>query len=426
MHIDVIEGSDELAGLERDWRAVYDADPEAHYFVSWPWMSCWLKSAIKDWVVLAARPDGDDTRHVAFLALRPIVRFKRGTGLINQLVVACHGMSIYTGLVCDPAAEGDALPALARRLQEMQWASLELENFDMSDRRFALFETAFPVKTVKTTRLARFENAGGKDMGRCPAIDLPDDWETYLASAVGANTRQKIRRFLRKTDAGEEFRITHADADSFARDLDILLDLWGAMWDEEKGAEAQEIKKVNRLMLTSCFEAGALYLPVMWLGERPLGALAIVVDQVKRSYLFKITGRDENFTGPPPGFILHAHAIRHAIANGMRRYDFLPGNDSYKYLFGATDRRVRNVAIETKNGRNLNTTLDPRTLGRAVAMADRLRQTGKTAEAERAYRQILATDPGAQQAVLGLVNLLESKGDRKGAKRLMSSLLAKD
>jgi CelD/BcsL family acetyltransferase involved in cellulose biosynthesis len=251
---------------------------------------------------------------------------------------------------------------------------------------------------------------------------LPGDWESFLSNRLGSNTRQKIRRFLRKTDAGEDFRISHADTDTFARDLDILLDLWGIMWDEEKGDDAREIKKVNRLMLTACFDDGALYLPVMWQGDRPLGALAIVADDEKKSFLFKIAGRDETFNGPPPGFILHAHAIRHAIENGMRRYDFLPGNDAYKYTFGATDRRVRNVAIQTRNGRNLNKTLERLTLARAVAMAERLRQTGKLAEAERAYRQILDTEPGLQPAVLGLVTLLETKGDRRGAKKLLASL----
>jgi CelD/BcsL family acetyltransferase involved in cellulose biosynthesis len=386
-------------------------------------MSHWLAKAIKQWVVLAVRSDTDASRHVAFFALRPITRFKKGIGLYNELGVACQGMSNYTGLICDPAVEDRAIPALAQCLQGMHWANLNLESFKMSDERFELFRKSFPQTTFRTRKLTYLDDIDGRDPSLCPSLSLADDWETYLATKVGSNTRQKIRRFLRKVDEGDEFRITHADGDTAERDLDTLLRLWGTKWDEKKGDAADEIKKVNRLMLLHCFRKDALFLPTLWQGDRPLGALVIVVDRVKKSYLFKITGRDETFKGPPPGFILHAHAICHAIANGMRTYDFLQGNDPYKYLFGSEDRRVRFVALATKNGRNLNKTLDVRSLANAVKLADRLRQSGKLGEAERAYRQILESDTGHQPALLALVSLLQTKGDTKGAQKVMSSML---
>jgi Acetyltransferase (GNAT) domain len=423
MQIDIIDNRDDLDRLERDWRAVYAADPQAHYFVSWTWMSHWLDTAIKEWIVLAARSDSDPSRHVAFFALRPITRFKKGAGLYNELAVACRGLGSYSGLICDPAVEDRAIPALAQCLLGMNWANLNLESFNVSDERFALFQACFPQKTFRTHKLAIFDDIADKDISLCPCLALPDDWETYLAEKLSSNTRQKVRRFLRKVDDGDEFRITHADGDTVERDIDTLLRLWGTKWDEEKGDAAEEIKKVNRLMLRHCFDSDALFLPTIWQGDRPLGALAIVVDQVKKSYLFKITGRDETFKGPPPGFILHAHAIRHAIANGIRTYDFLLGNEAYKYLFGSVDRQVRNVAIATKTGRNPNRKLAARDLPGAVKLAERLRKSGKLGEAERAYRQILESDTAHQPALLGLVSLLQTKGDTKGAQKLMASML---
>jgi CelD/BcsL family acetyltransferase involved in cellulose biosynthesis len=74
---------------------------------------------------------------------------------------------------------------------------------------------------------------------------------------------------------------------------------------------------------------------VLWREETPLGALASFVDPQKASLLFYIGGRDESVDNPPPGLVLHAHSIRHAIANGFRTYDFLRGNEGYKYSLGA-------------------------------------------------------------------------------------------
>ncbi|MFX8797557.1 GNAT family N-acetyltransferase, partial [Acinetobacter baumannii] len=84
-----------------------------------------------------------------------------------------------------------------------------------------------------------------------------------------------------------------------------------------------------------------MYLPTLWKEDRPLAALATLIDRRKHAFLFYMTGRDETFDGPPPGVILHAHSIRHAIAGGFTEYDFLRGNESYKYSFGVKERRIR-------------------------------------------------------------------------------------
>ena len=56
--------------------------------------------------------------------------------------------------------------------------------------------------------------------------------------------------------------------------------------------------------------------------------------------------------------MLHAYAIRHAIANGMTEYDFLRGNEPYKYSFGCEERRIRSLFVTTKDHRNLGGKLD--------------------------------------------------------------------
>lgn len=40
----------------------------------------------------------------------------------------------------------------------------------------------------------------------CPFVALPSDWDAYLTK-LSANNRQKVRRWLRKVEAGEEYDI---------------------------------------------------------------------------------------------------------------------------------------------------------------------------------------------------------------------------
>ncbi len=46
-----------------------------------------------------------------------------------------------------------------------------------------------------------------------------------------------------------------------------------------------------------------------------------------------------------PGIIVTARCIEHAIRLGRRRFDFLRGDEVYKYRFGARDTEVRRLLI---------------------------------------------------------------------------------
>ena len=143
---------------------------------------------------------------------------------------------------------------------------------------------------------------------------------------------------LRKVDESDEYRIEISTTETYDRDLKALLDLWRIKWAPAKKDRTEAIVTRNYLMLSRCAEEGALFLPSFWHGDRMIAALATIADPVTKRYMFVITGRDEAFDDLPSGFILQAFSIRHAIAAGMKTYDFLRGNEPYKYLFGVKEK----------------------------------------------------------------------------------------
>jgi CelD/BcsL family acetyltransferase involved in cellulose biosynthesis len=46
-----------------------------------------------------------------------------------------------------------------------------------------------------------------------------------------------------------------------------------------------------------------------------------------------------------PGIVVTARSIEHAIALGRKKFDFLRGDEVYKYRFGAQDTQVRRLLI---------------------------------------------------------------------------------
>ena len=178
----------------------------------------------------------------------------------------------------------------------------------------------------------------------------------------------------------------------------------------------------NGAMLTRSFQSGMLYLPTFWHGERPVAALATLVDPRKRTFSFYMTGRDETFDGPPSGVILHAFSIRHAIANGFSEYDFLRGNEPYKYSFGCAEREIRCTVLETRNGRNLGGRIDTRSIQDVLRQATELHRKGQSADAEAGYRRILEIQPKHADALHRLGQLLAAKGDFAAARRMFRTL----
>lgn len=421
MRVDIIDTMPALLGLEENWNAVYDSDPDARFFLSWKWLSGWIAQIAGPWFVLAVRAHHDDSApYVAFLPLRIQTKVENGR-IHNELNMAGNFAADYTGLLCLPNAESRAIPTLARSIRRMNWARLNLENIHMSDARLSLLLAHFSKSDFEIDEVDRVSKVDGIDNNVCPFAALPADWDTYLQTLT-ANARQKIRRLLRTLDTAQEFHVTHATHETIDRDLGTLLRFWEVKWTPRKGEFARSIAESNRMMLTRSFRDGFLFLPTLWKGDRPLASLATLVDHGKRVFLFYMTGRDQTFEGLPTGLLLHAYSIRHAIENQMVEYDFLRGNETYKHSFSTDERRIRCVTVRTRSGLNLGSVIDRRTIPDVLREATELHRAGRLPDAERGYKQILRVSRKNTDAIHRLGQLYVAKGDHASAKELFLTL----
>jgi hypothetical protein len=423
MLVDVIDSFERFNRLRENWEAVYSADPEAQFFLSWTWLSQWLPARREPWFILAAKPHPDACAYVAFFPLRLHIKHSDGMGFRNEIGMAGNSAADYTGLLCLPDAQDQAIPAFARCLTTLNWTRLHLENVRISDERLRLLWTRFPARTFRTARIEHINKEDNIDNCICPQVSLPGTWDDYL-DGLSANTRQKIRRCLRLVESDDRFRITHADADTVERDIEILVGFWKSRWGDRKRDRLNVALNLLRTVLPRCFHNGCLFLPVLWREETPLGALASFVDPYKASLLFYVGGRDESVASPPPGLALHAHSIRYAISRGFRTYDFLRGNESYKYSLGAKEHRIRCLVIATRTGRNIGDRLDPRSLPTVFRRTTQLHRAGQFEAAERGYRQVLNVEPLHPAALYCLGQLMASKGQHGAAGSLFRTLLS--
>ena len=424
MRIDVITKYEDFLALKETWNSLYEKDPDAQFFLSWAFLSTYIRRYEGGWFILAARL-GEGTPYVALLPLRMRTRMSKKTGQFhNEINMAGNYAADYTGIICAPEFVDRAVPALAKHLRKMHWAKLHLENLRMSERRLRFFLKNLADERLDIRKMARVNKVDGINNCTCPSLDLPGSWDAYLEQKLGSNTRQKFRRFLRRVEGSDEFRITHADASTIDRDIGILLEFWRVKWTPRKGNLVPGLLKSNRLLFKNAFESGTLFLPILWHGEKPLCALAFFVDPVKRAMLFHMTGRDETADVIPSGMVLHAYCIRRAIEQGFRIYDFLRGDEPYKYTFAAKDTVINCMLVQTKTGRNLGERLDTRSVATVFRQATEFHAANQLAKAEAAYRQILQVDAKHARTLYVLGQLQSTKGDHWEAAKTYEALAA--
>lgn len=402
MHVDVIEFVDDLEALRPNWDRLYATDPEAHYFLSFMWIATWLKSRPLPWVVLAAKARAEDGDYVAFFPMQIGTGLEKGKGFYNTVVMGGSYYAVYTGVLCDPAFQKAAISAIADKLRTFHWTSLHLDDLYMSKERLAAFLDRFPSADFvsgKAIRPTHITDTGEKiDHDIYIYVKLPDDFERFLSEQLGAKTRRNVRHCLRKLDEGE-FRVTHADAGSIERDLEIFYMLWQRQWQQQNPRYARYIIDSSREMLMECFRDGTLLLPILWQGDKPLAGFVILLDRHRKSMVCFLGCRDTQFGNPSPGLMLHAANIRWGIENGFDLYDLGTGDYAYKYMFGSAEHRVERFRITTRTKRNLGERLDRHCLPIVLARAARLQEDGDLPNAEIGCRQVLAVDPSNREAL---------------------------
>lgn len=236
--------------------------------------------------------------------------------------------SDYLNVVAERGCEGrvaDALAAAVTGGALGPWDELVLPLMDGSGPMPELLVAAFrragvPAEAVETSR--------------APYIPLPATWEEYLA-ALTKKHRYNVNRVRRDFEewAGRDWRVCRVESPAELEEgKRILVGLHRDRWDGVGNAgvfRSPLFVRFHDAVLPRLLGQGALEL--MWLVARgePVAATYSLVWDGKVS--FYQCGRKVDL--PPqvrPGSVLLQHAIRAAIEQGRREFDFLGGAALYK------------------------------------------------------------------------------------------------
>ena len=250
----------------------------------------------------------------------------------------------YATLLADPADLPAAASAVADYLASpasRDWDAVDLRRLRCGDPAGDVLGVALGAREIANGWTL---NVDREDV--CPVVTLPevDDIELYLAT-LGKKERHEVRRKVRRAEAVGEIRLRQS-SDPIA-ELDVFIDLHQKRWDADGLFPPTKGGDQSRVFIRRLFELfdqdGGLGLTFLTVGDRRIAAG--IHFETSDSLLFYNAGIDPDARELSPGVVMTYAYIKRALERGLRRFDFLRGDEPYKYEWGAVDEPIQRLLV---------------------------------------------------------------------------------
>lgn len=346
MTIRVIRTVEELQELAEVWDELVASSHRRSVFLSWRWVSAWMKSFLGPNKLLCLVVYDDDkpvaiapfwVKRMRFgklftiRSLRLLVSEKVGADHLDLISVlkdrAAMVDMIWKELFGPLRKEWDMLamddiPTDSRTLDRMKW---------LAEEDYRCIKTEFKGYEV------------------CPYLPLPPTYEEFLES-LSRKHRYSINRYKRLLSEQGELRLERvSNREELDKAMNLLIALNRKSW-QERGQEGsfstQEFIDCHRELARGFLDDGRLMLCTLFLGEKHIGSFYGFFDNgTLHNYITSVErGVDRRVS---VGKVLVAMCIEKAIERECRELDFLRGDERYKYEW--TDHDRRNLSMDFYN-----------------------------------------------------------------------------
>jgi CelD/BcsL family acetyltransferase involved in cellulose biosynthesis len=323
--ISVIEDAATFAAMRDEWNELLAASDADSIFLTWEWLHTWSKHCAHGRLFFIAVRSGSQLAGVA-----PLMRTRSWAG--EKLEFAGSGTigSDYLDFIIRRGFEERVTPMMSQFIAD-RGMTLRLVRMTPASIAREAGETLWRKNWQVVSTPAEI----------CPFIDLPADFESFLAT-LGSSHRYNYRRRLKNLERDFDMNIERAATDEERRNaLHTVIGLHLARWRERGGSDAFNSAAVfafHEEFTQLALERGWLRMMVIRLDDRP--AAALYGFRYGTTYSFYQSGFEPALSKTSAGLVMIGLTIKDAIAEGATRYDFLHGDESYKFLWTKTVRQL--------------------------------------------------------------------------------------
>jgi CelD/BcsL family acetyltransferase involved in cellulose biosynthesis len=339
MKVDLITRREDLRGLADSWNRLAQSEPRDAFFRSFRCYMAWLENIRPDAepFVLIVRDAGG-----ALVGLAPLCRgIYRDLG-VRLKAIFWAGREVVSGdfldFLCAPNCRPQVIQAMVDYLgrNRSYWDLLVLgELVDGADSYLALERMAKQYGLPFRRQEER----------TCPYIPLPGSFDDFLGS-LGNSTRYHIRRRMRDVEkAGGRVEVFSRPGE-VAAGLDVLIRLHLARWrkDNLPGTMGHPGLGTFLRQVCSAAESSSRLYRLVHEGE-PVAALLTFHSGESALYYQAGWNPESRLSSLSPAVVLMAHSIRDAIADGLRYYEFLRGDEAYKSRWAKEARKTATLLV---------------------------------------------------------------------------------
>ena len=325
--IDVLTTPAQFYELENEWNSLLSDSSSNSIFLTWEWVSTWWKyfqNNTELWIIVARDAITQELTGIAPLAVK---MFRNIAGINQQRLIF-----LGNGFAAPDHLDFIIRNGFEERVTQLFSDKIWNENHRWNEIRIGgLISTSSVVYQLLQQHSHLLKNV---DRSICPYISLPEDWDTYNQS-LSKNMRYNLGRFKRRLerDYPEVTKVRQLTEQNEIKDfISTLVRLHTASQKRKNNAGLF----TDQNMIDFHMELAEIFLKNGWLRSYTLNIgntniAAIHCFQYNNVVSFYQSGFDQFWQKYSPGSQIMMHAIQQAINEKNKTFDFLRGDESYKF-----------------------------------------------------------------------------------------------
>ncbi|MBI2888011.1 MAG: GNAT family N-acetyltransferase [Chloroflexi bacterium] len=312
--------------LREAWKGLLPRAATNTLFVTPCWQRLWWKhfDGQRESLYLGIHDDGE------LVGIAPLMNDGQDLAIIGSTEV-CD----YRDLVLMEEHCTRALPALFSYMETLTWSTFVLHSLPAASPTLAYLR--------ELSQDPRYQvSIQQEDV--CPRVELPADWDTYLGQLSKKDRHELRRKFRRLMNAGDVRMRALPLTEGLGAELDGFFRLMRDSREEKAAFLTPQKEAFFRDAVETLMERGTAKLFTLEVdGAR---AASVICFDYNNERLLYNSGFDHQYAHLSVGLLLKAWVLRDAIESGLRRFDFLRGDEPYKYDLGGVDYPVYQCAIQ--------------------------------------------------------------------------------
>jgi CelD/BcsL family acetyltransferase involved in cellulose biosynthesis len=334
MQIKILRKIDEVKAIASEWNELLACCSASHVpFLRQEYLSTWWGTlGGGEWKSgeLLTVTGRDQDGHLVGIA--PLFFTENRAGEPALMLLGSIEISDYLDLIVHQDVTEEFVRELLNTLD-----SKEIPNWRVLDW-YNVPEPSPTLPVLKASAIQKSWSYAEERLQPCPHIQLPGDWETYLAS-IDKKQRHEIRRKLRRAEQSDSPTRWYIldDASQLEAAMEEFLSLMAQDPDKERFLSRMMRQQMHETARVA-FQNGWLQLAFLEVdGKKVAGYMNF--DYAGYVWVYN-SGLDFGYRDLSPGWVLLGQLLKWANENKRTSFDFMRGDEDYKYRFGGVNRYI--------------------------------------------------------------------------------------